>query len=156
MLGLIGDFMAKKVCDVKCIYDFFAKGRDMRRGDIQRKIGKNFRDFRQQPCTVQPLQLDQGEAIGKAVVDTDPGRDLEGFGFSPSLRPVSNHFRKIFTTGQHIFNHSADPLGATQFIVVRCEFPAEHDRIQCPAVAGCKDLGIDNIGPGCRAGTGNN
>ena len=73
------DLRPGEVGHIEGVDHLFAEGRDMGRGDIERKVRQRAGDLREQAGPVEARDLDDGKAVRQRVADVDARLDAEGF-----------------------------------------------------------------------------
>ena len=75
-------------------------------------------------------------------------------GLSVLPRPRGNHILKPNLSGEGALDCEHDIAGPAQFIFVIAKNARNENCIEGHTIGGCENLRIDDIGPRCRAGTG--
>src|ERR1700719_1811682 len=86
------NFLPGKIAHIKHIGRLFAEGRDMRRGYVEAEPGHNRRQFIKQARPIEAGHFDDGEAVGKRIVDRYFWMDAKNISVLSGLpRPCGDH-----------------------------------------------------------------
>src|ERR1700689_638731 len=122
--------------------------------DVQIELRKGGSEVVEKARTVEPGNLEHGEAIRKRIVDHDLRLDGERSGARVGGTLGGGGFADFAPAPQRLFDRTSHAPAASQLVLVAVEGARNEDRVERETVGRREYMGVDDIAARPRAGAG--